>query len=453
MPPVTSQGTGLGQRIRNLIGETGATLGDNIKKAYSAAQQTTLGQFPGAFAHEVGNVAREVVKAPVSVAMIPADLVSNIVNKKPLPKLKLPGVGDVTSYSRRAVEYQDQPGYTPTTAAVRAASEGVLDVASLGSVFKSAGVGNQNLADFLKKKPVQGTVEQIIESQGGWKPGTKVEFDTALAHKDAATIQKMLPDVPKEYQTRFSKEITSTQLEALQKSPESVVLYRGENPSNVGGHHFSTDSAWAKNFGDKMLTGTLPKGAKVTSLTKEAVDDALSRGAKNEAEVFDDIFKQGYDAIVGTDPMNPGAVDVIVNPQRSIFASSNARGVPESLKEAAEQGTRAVIRKDVIKNPPIIPREEYDRIRNLKEFGSTLQEIGDTYGVSKERIRQILETMPQVKRAVLEKVGGGMSSDMIDEVRQLRAQGFTYREIGEKYDVSRQSVQQMLKYWEKQMVK
>lgn len=58
-------------------------------------------------------------------------------------------------------------------------------------------------------QPKPGSVEQIIETKLGFKPGNKVRFDTALAKKDAATIRQMLPEVPKEYQTRFAKEIAA----------------------------------------------------------------------------------------------------------------------------------------------------------------------------------------------------------------------------------------------------
>src|SRR5262249_38488281 len=60
---------------------------------------------------------------------------------------------------------------------------------------------------FLRIAPekTEKTFEQILEEGTGWKPGTRVIFDTALRNKDAATIRKMLPDIPKEYAQRFSK--------------------------------------------------------------------------------------------------------------------------------------------------------------------------------------------------------------------------------------------------------
>ena len=50
-------------------------------------------------------------------------------------------------------------------------------------------------------------IESIIESQGGWKPGLREIFDTALLHKDKATLLKLLPEVPESYKTTFANEI------------------------------------------------------------------------------------------------------------------------------------------------------------------------------------------------------------------------------------------------------
>lgn len=56
--------------------------------------------------------------------------------------------------------------------------------------------------------PMEGSNEAIIEKMGGWNPGDKVIFDTALMHGDAKTVRAMLPVVPKEYQVRFVKNIS-----------------------------------------------------------------------------------------------------------------------------------------------------------------------------------------------------------------------------------------------------
>ena len=71
--------------------------------------------------------------------------------------------------------------------------------------------GAKTVRDIITKgtiNPQKDTIEQIIEKSGGWKPGTRVKFDTALINKDVKTIKALLPEVPKEYVKRFSKEIS-----------------------------------------------------------------------------------------------------------------------------------------------------------------------------------------------------------------------------------------------------
>lgn len=55
--------------------------------------------------------------------------------------------------------------------------------------------------------PQQGSTEQIQESAGGWAPGSREKFDTALLRKNADQVKELLPTVPPEYQIRFQKEI------------------------------------------------------------------------------------------------------------------------------------------------------------------------------------------------------------------------------------------------------
>ena len=51
------------------------------------------------------------------------------------------------------------------------------------------------------------TIEQGIEKAGGWRPGDKAKFDTALYEKNASVVKSMLPTIPEEYKTRFATEI------------------------------------------------------------------------------------------------------------------------------------------------------------------------------------------------------------------------------------------------------
>ncbi len=82
-----------------------------------------------------------------------------------------------------------------------------------------------------KSIPPEGSVEQLIESNGGWQPGDRALFDRALLHKDAKTVQEMLPRVPKAYQESFSQDIQrilGTQSSA-QAAPESALSFIKNN--------------------------------------------------------------------------------------------------------------------------------------------------------------------------------------------------------------------------------
>lgn len=119
-----------------------------------------------------------------------------------------------------------------------------------------------------------------------------------------------------EDQIKFSNfDKVNSQIEMFAKNPQEFPLYRGENAINKGGLHFTTDPAYAKNFGENAVTKFLPEGSKVYKLTGQEFADALSKGVSKEIDVWKPIFDKGYDAIVGTDSMNGQAVDVIVNPK------------------------------------------------------------------------------------------------------------------------------------------
>ena len=96
---------------------------------------------------------------------------------------------------------------------------------------------------------------------------------------------------------------------------ETFLLFRGENPSNKGGLHFSTDKDWAKNFGDIILEGTLPVGCKIKLLTGYDFEEAYNSGITSEQQFWNSVFIDGYDAILGTDAMNSSKIDVIIHPK------------------------------------------------------------------------------------------------------------------------------------------
>ncbi|MFA7301846.1 MAG: hypothetical protein WC069_06070 [Candidatus Shapirobacteria bacterium] len=98
-------------------------------------------------------------------------------------------------------------------------------------------------------------------------------------------------------------------------NPESFILFRGESDENQGGIHFTTDAEWAKNFGNKILTGKLPADSKIKLITEKDFKEGYELGILSEKLLWDFIFNKGYDAIVGHDAMNSNKLDVIVNPK------------------------------------------------------------------------------------------------------------------------------------------
>ena len=114
------------------------------------------------------------------------------------------------------------------------------------------------------------------------------------------------------------KENTTVSSEAIQRfvsNPESFTLFRDENSANRGGLHFTTDKNWAKNFGSKVISGTLPAHSRIKLLTEKDFQDGLKLGITAERPLWDLFFDEGYDAIVGYDSMNAEELDVIVNPK------------------------------------------------------------------------------------------------------------------------------------------
>lgn len=55
--------------------------------------------------------------------------------------------------------------------------------------------------------PTENSLEGIGEKGGGWPEGLKAKFDNAMMHKDAATLSKLLPQVPEAYKKLFKKTI------------------------------------------------------------------------------------------------------------------------------------------------------------------------------------------------------------------------------------------------------
>lgn len=97
--------------------------------------------------------------------------------------------------------------------------------------------------------------------------------------------------------------------------PEDFVLFRGERPDNQGGLHFTNEKEWALNFGKNILMGCLPAKSKIRILTEADMDAVIVHGIYGEQGLWDSLFEQGYDAILGHEPMRPRFLDVVVHPK------------------------------------------------------------------------------------------------------------------------------------------
>jgi len=106
-------------------------------------------------------------------------------------------------------------------------------------------------------------------------------------------------------------------LKALLLHPENVPLYRGERLATLGGLHFTPDRTWAEKFanGGTILTGHLPTDSKIKVLDDSDFEYGFKMGFSSEYLLWDYIFAQGFDAIIGHDAMNTKILDVIVHPR------------------------------------------------------------------------------------------------------------------------------------------
>jgi len=115
--------------------------------------------------------------------------------------------------------------------------------------------------------------------------------------------------------TEQDKEEIANLVKRFLANPETIFLYRGEGTANKQGLHFTADKEWAKNFGKNIFRGRLPAKCKIKVLTIEDFEQALVKGIGAEMPLWNSIFEEGYDAILGTDVMSDKQIDVIVNPK------------------------------------------------------------------------------------------------------------------------------------------
>lgn len=104
-------------------------------------------------------------------------------------------------------------------------------------------------------------------------------------------------------------------IESLLAKPDCLDLFRGQKAGAILGLHFTPDEAWAKSFGDDIIKLRLPGDSRLKLLAGDFFEDALQKGLYDEATLWQSLFDQGYDAIVGTDSHDSTMIDVIVNPK------------------------------------------------------------------------------------------------------------------------------------------
>ena len=172
-------------------------------------------------------------------------------------------------------------------------------------------------------KPKPGSTEQIIESKEGWKPGTKAQFDKAVIDNDRATVEKLLPDVPKKYQTQFKTEINDIMgnkkiPKDLLDTEQSAQIYEELASAEAGKRHLVVDEVtgersvlgqkssfpdWVpenlrsrKLFDgvqDHMVKGTVPTNKKSLELYEVVRDEVLSRN--KPIKVIDKAYQNTID--------------------------------------------------------------------------------------------------------------------------------------------------------------
>lgn len=413
------------QRAYNLRSALGMDEPTDLSSSIVSAVKELPGKFMTDVAKPAGNFllesSKQLAKAPVKLAMVPTDLLSTAVTGKPLPRLNVPGVGDVESYSQRALDLQNEPGHTPLTAGAQAFFEGMLDASVAGDIATKATTA---LAKTTLEDP-HTVVSRHLDSgrQVEQSLGPKME---AQGSDVVSSVKRNIVDGMKERYPELSQQLSKIDttgmksvedfasqvddavnqhvLTKLQTDPSSVTLFRGGGE----GSHYTTNPAWAKNFGDISQT-SLPEGAKVHILT---TDDMQGLTSTHESDLYEKLFQKGYDVLVGTDQMNPSALDVIVKPGVVTKSSDTLLGkagqaVTESMSKSINEPTIGLATKRVssklepFHKPTIldgqtytesgVPQSEYETVKKLYDDRYTMQQIGDRYGVTRQRIEQILK--------------------------------------------------------------
>ena len=92
-----------------------------------------------------------------------------------------------------------------------------------------------------------------------------------------------------------------------------------------------------------------------------------------------------------------------------------------------------------------MPGDYLEDMRQMRSDGATLKEIGDHYGISKQRIHQILRDQPSSPN------GGRPRSFDHDEAVRLWRKGVPIKAIAIDNQVSHQAVHRVIKAHKRQM--
>lgn len=330
---------------------------------------SSVGQSYGDLANKTGrvlkNIGRDAALAPIRVGASLAEIPNDLSGKAPFQSFDVPVLGKTSTYARQSVDTAEAGGNTPmavTAGILGASGNAILDTIGVGKAAQAgvnaasdlftapaqkASVISDNLFRDANKDFSDANYVKMYDKyiQAGDLPADAIYKDQATRIMQPEAAQQLISNNSKvldstkaglgdELTKRFAKaaDVTPEQIQEASKqiltnatvadfvkNPSAYPLFRGETGQpQVGGTHFATDSTWAQQFakdGQPLLQGTLPKGAKIKAITGNDIQEAVKKGFTNENQWWNDIFKKGYDAVIGTDAMNGGALDIIVNPK------------------------------------------------------------------------------------------------------------------------------------------
>lgn len=180
--------------------------------------------------------------------------------------------------------------------------------------------------------PPKGSIESIIERKGGWVPGMRKQFDEALMSKDSALVKKLLPDVPKDYATRFSTEINSV----LAKAPTASIV-AGDPPQMAKAAAYVS----AADFANEIYSAKPTNQIGVVDPKSIKIRDSVGKGTPEYNALKADIEKNGIqdpvrvtvegDQIVTTD-----------GSQRTAIAQELGQGVPIIVNRGEIPGLKTI---------------------------------------------------------------------------------------------------------------